>query len=200
MVKKEKTITADIEYNKKNLIEFGKVANNGFRYIGLIFVVVYTIISIILLSITKKIPNMIIVSSLIIIALVFYYDYYAMSLQYKRMRQNNNDKDVKLTLNFKNNLVTAKNKDTNGIFEYQYENVKKIVETKKMLVIFFKYGVGMPIMKENTNEETIEDIKKVVINNNNRIKYRVVIPYYSWILLIPFIINIVLLIINITIK
>jgi len=192
MPKKEE-LKATLIYNKENLHRFNLAGYNSFRWVVLILVSLYTILQILDLIFNKTIPTSIPIVCILLIGLEAFYEFYISNLLYKRTLINNNNEDVELELSFKDDAFMSQKKGDKGEYKYGYDTVKKIIETKDMIVIVLKYKLGFPIMKNNTSEETIDKIKRYVLEKNPHVKVRKSYIYKSWILLILAIINAILL-------
>ncbi|MBQ4031774.1 MAG: hypothetical protein II625_08480 [Bacilli bacterium] len=189
---KKKEIKVELEYTKENLKKFNIVGSSFFRWSILLLLVMYTVFQILFL-VNGKIEMTLIIVSLFLIAICYFYDYYLFNLTYKRTKINNNNEELKLILRFSDNQIISQRIDDKNEYTYPYSIVRKIIETKEMLIVLLQYRLGFPIMKYNTSSEEIESIKKKVLEKNPHVKLRKYHPYKSWVLLIFVAINAIFL-------
>jgi hypothetical protein len=189
---KKKEIKVDLVYNKDNLKQFNITGNNAFRWAILVLVIVYSLFQIVYL-LGKEISLSLIACSFVLIGLAYFYDIFLFNLTYKRTRLNNNDEDLELTLRLTDDKIISQRKGDKKEYGYDYSVVRKLIETKDMMIILLQYKLGFPIMKNNTSSEELEEIKKKILEKNPKVKTRKYHPYKTWILLIFLIINIIFL-------
>ena len=189
---KKKEIKVDLIYTRDNLKQFNITGNNAFRWAILVLLVIYCLLQIVFL-VGKTVNLSLIACSLVLIGLGYIYDVFLFNLTYKRTRLNNNDEDLKLTLKLTDDKILSQRAGDKKEYGYDYSVVRKLIETKDMMIILLQYKLGFPIMKNNTSDKEIEEVKKKVLEKNPNVKIRKYHPYKTWLLLIFLIINIIFL-------
>ena len=87
---------------------------------------------------------------------------------YKRLLLENNNKEIKNKLVLNNKEIIGKGKNNKNIDKYQYEDIKKIIETDNLLILKLNYGII--IDKNNIQGGTKEELISCIKEKNKSIK------------------------------
>ena len=89
---------------------------------------------------------------------------------YKRLLLENNNKEIKNKLVLNNKEIIGKVKNNKNIDKYQYEDIKKIIETDNLLILKLNYNFGIIIDKNNIQGGTKEELISCIKEKNKSIK------------------------------
>ena len=89
---------------------------------------------------------------------------------YKRLLLENNNKEIKNKLVLNNKEIIGKGKNNKNKDKYQYEDIKKIIETDNLLILKLNYNFGIIIDKNNIQGGTKEELISCIKEKNKNIK------------------------------
>ena len=89
---------------------------------------------------------------------------------YKRLLLENNNKEIKNKIVLNNKEIIGKGKNNKNIDKYQYEDIKKIIETDNLLILKLNYNFGIIIDKNNIQGGTKEELISCIKEKNKNIK------------------------------
>lgn len=89
---------------------------------------------------------------------------------YKRLLLENNNKEIKNKLVLNNKEIIGKGKNNKNKDKYQYEDIKKIIETDNLLILKLNYNFGIIIDKNNIEGGTKEELISCIKEKNKNIK------------------------------
>ncbi len=89
-------------------------------------------------------------------------------LNYKRMIESHNGKEVSLDILLKDELIMGK--DGKNKFEYSYDSIKKIVETKNLIILVLKYRLGITIDKRSLTGGSLSELKNFLLKKCLKVK------------------------------
>lgn len=169
MAKKKKNLTYKTNYTWDNMATFLIANNNTIRYCGLILLILSFIYFIVDTIINKNIRIQSYCLPFIVSFVFSLMDYLCSNTPYKYSKLINNNKELTEIIEFRDNKITIRNADTEKEREFSYEDVIKVFETEKVIVITFCKHESFPIIKEDNNKN-YQELKETIINKCQQIK------------------------------
>lgn len=93
-------------------------------------------------------------------------------IQYKQMFSNNGGQPVRNLLAISDGRIHIENIDNGNTFHYELEKIRKIGETKNLLILMLDYNQGIPVDKRALTGGTADDLKKYLFSACPNLKTR----------------------------
>lgn len=92
------------------------------------------------------------------------------NIQYNRMLLANKNKPPHIITTINKDGIRATNVDTNNKDEYDFDQIISLAETSNLLILKFKYNLGIVINKNNLEGGNIEELTQLLLDNCPNIK------------------------------
>ena len=90
------------------------------------------------------------------------------NLNYKRMIESHNGKEVELDIILTDDNIIGK--DGKNKSEYSYDSIKRIVETNNLIILGLRYRLGITIDKRNLSGGNTRDLEKFLLKKCSKVK------------------------------
>ena len=181
-MKKEKNkplYVGEIKYDINNLRELTISARHTQRNAYFIVLFLLIIEQIFFVVRSHELDFLIPLFSLFMSAYIVYFD--LSKLGYKRQVLNNDNKELTHVVELYQDKVLLKNKDNDNYYPFHYTDVKKVYETKNLLVIILNLNMGIAIRKDSLKDK-LDEVKEFLLENCplKKKKIKMVVPLTTY--------------------
>lgn len=92
------------------------------------------------------------------------------SLQYKRSLVSNGGRPVRNEVRFTEDAIAVRNLDTDNRICYGYDQIRRVFETKNLLVLMLDYRMGFLVSKAGIDGGTYEDLAAFLLQKCKKLK------------------------------
>ena len=195
-MKKEKSkkplYVGEIKYDIDNLRELTISARHTQRNAYFIVLLLLIVEQFFFVFKSHELNFMIPLFSMFMSGYIMYFD--LSKISYKRQVLNNDNKELTHVVELYQDKVLLKNKDNNNFYPFKYTDIKRVYETKNLLVLILNLNMGIAMRKESLGNK-IDEVKEFLLETCplKKKKIKMIVPISTKLFIVSLIIDAIFL-------